>query len=120
MTDALEGRLLPSRADEEAFASALLSLVRTKRVRLRHSEAARRRAADFDRRVTADRAIEVYKQVREEHLRRHPEARDSDRSFASMFLDRLGIEGRLAAAKVGAAVRAVTESTKANFSAASS
>jgi glycosyltransferase involved in cell wall biosynthesis len=120
MTDALEGRLLPSRADEEAFASALCSLVRTKRVRLRHSEAARRRATDFDRRVTADRAIEVYKQVREEHLRRHPEARDSDRSFASMFLDRLGIEGRLAAAKVGAAVRAVTESTKANFSAASS
>ncbi|BET67337.1 glycosyltransferase family 4 protein [Opitutales bacterium ASA1] len=120
MTDALEGRLLPSRADEEAFTSALLSLVRAKRVRLRHSEAARRRAADFDRRVTAERAIAVYKQVREEHLRRHPEARDPDRSFASMFLDRLGIEGRLAAAKVGAAVRAVTESTKANFSAASS
>ncbi len=110
--DGVEGRLLPGDAGEGVFARALLGLVGSKRERERHARAARRRALTVDRGVAAARALAVYEEVRERHLRRDPAAREADRPLAAVVLDRVAIEGRLAGAKLGAAARAIAEASR--------
>lgn len=103
--DARNGRLLAADAPREAMARALLQLARNAKRREAWRAEARRTAAEFDRKVSARKALEFYGEIIASRRAAEPprEATGWDH-----FLDRIGIETRLWADKIGAAVRALT------------
>ncbi len=104
--DEREGRLLASDASQEEFARALREAVASGEQNEAWRRAAVLRAAEFDRRVTAARALDFYKEVRETHRREDPRA--EEHSLWERTRERLAVEAQLVADKVGAAVKAMT------------
>jgi glycosyltransferase involved in cell wall biosynthesis len=104
--DGENGRLLPAEASAEEFASALGEILREPARRETFTAGARRRAAKFDRAVTAERALGFYREVIAAHRRDQP--RTEEHSLWERAKERLAIEGQLVADKVGAAVKAMT------------
>ncbi|MGH8020825.1 MAG: glycosyltransferase [Opitutaceae bacterium] len=103
--DKENGRLLPADASSESIARALVRLIDDAGLRRAWSAGAERTAADFDRMVTADRALAFYQEIVAEHRRsQHTAGGDND---WDAFLERLAIEGGLVADKFGAMARAL-------------
>ncbi len=103
--DRENGRLLPADASPESMARALVRLIDDAPLRRAWSAGAERAAAAFDQAATADRALEFYQEVVDEHRRsRHAPPRESD---WDSFLERIAIEGGLMADKLGAITHAL-------------
>lgn len=104
--DQREGRLLDADASADDFARALRDVVADAEKNNAWREAATLRAAEFDRRVTAARALDFYREVRDAYRREDP--RTEEHTLWERTRERLAIEAQLVADKVGAAVKAMT------------
>jgi glycosyltransferase involved in cell wall biosynthesis len=104
--DRKNGRLLAAGADTAEFSRVLSQVVRDARLRATWSAAARERAAEFDREVTAKRALAFYREVLASH--RRDAVFTEEQTLWERTKERLAVEGQLVADKVGAAVKAMT------------
>jgi 1,2-diacylglycerol 3-alpha-glucosyltransferase len=104
--DKENGRLLAADATAMEFSRALNALIRDAALRKTLGEAARARAADFDRAVTSARALEFYREVLAAHRRDVP--RDEEHTLWDRARERIAVEAQLVADKFGAAVKAAT------------
>jgi glycosyltransferase involved in cell wall biosynthesis len=106
------GRLLPADAPEQAFAEAITELVRDRARLPKLGETARASVHDYDLSVCADRILNLYSQLIEEHAPIVPNPDPWDR-----LLGRLSIEWNLFVEKTSALTAAVveTEATRSNL-----
>ncbi len=105
VTDKKNGRLLPSDASAETLARAFTQAVRNRELRERWRAAAVETAATFDRRRTARMVLEFYQEMIDAYRARH-EGGPPD--IWERILDRIAVETRLFADKIGATVGALS------------
>lgn len=113
LRDSENGVMLAAGASEEEFSTVVLALAEDDARRKHAAEKARKTAAEYDRSVTTDRVISLYKQL---VSRARPETSD-DVPLWDKMLSAVSAEWELAAAKlsaVGAAV-AGTRATEAKL-----
>ncbi len=106
--DRVNGRLLAGTATEESMARALARAVRDPALRETWSRAARTTAEDFDRRLSARKALAFYRELIAENRVRSRSDIDATEEWWKQVWDRVAIEGRLISDKMAAATHAIT------------
>ncbi len=105
------GRLLPAKAAAETMARALAQAVREPDLRGRWRRGARRTAREYDRRATAARALDFYRELIGAH---DAQTRmDEWERWWQQVRDRVAIEGRLIGDKLAAATHALVREASA-------
>lgn len=109
----VSGRLLPGNATEETFAGAIQEMSHDRAALARRGEIARQSVRTFGLDVCADRILELYEQLVEEHAHRE----DADPGPWDRLLGRLEIEWNLLIEKTSALAAAVvdTEATRSQL-----
>lgn len=107
------GRLLPTNASVEMFAEAIDEMTQDPAALLRRGELARESVRDFGLDVCADRVLELYERLIDEHANRD----DADPGPWDRLLGRLEIEWNLLLEKTTALAAAVveTEATRSHL-----
>lgn len=109
----VSGRLLPGNATEETFAEAMREMTRDRAALAHRGDLARQSVRTFGLDVCADRILELYEQLVEEHSHRE----DADPGPWDRLLGRLEIEWNLLIEKTSALAAAVvdTEATRSTL-----
>ncbi len=109
----VSGRLLPGNANEATFAEAMREMTRDRATLVHRGELARQSVRTFGLDVCADRILELYEQLVEEHSHRE----DADPGPWDRLLGRLEIEWNLLIEKTSALAAAVvdTEATRSTL-----
>jgi 1,2-diacylglycerol 3-alpha-glucosyltransferase len=107
LRDRENGRMLPADATAERFARALSQVVRDPDLRGSWCDAAKKQAANFDRKVTAARALAFYKETVAAYRAAAPIA-SADLTAWDHLKERIAVEAHLIADKVGAVVKALS------------
>ena len=109
----VSGRLLPGNANEVTFAEAMREMTRDRATLVHRGELARQSVRTFGLDVCADRILELYEQLVEEHSHRE----DADPGPWDRLLGRLEIEWSLLIEKTSALAAAVvdTEATRSTL-----
>lgn len=109
----VSGRMLPGNANESTFADAIQEMTHDRAALARRGEIARQSVRTFGLDVCADRILELYEQLVEEHSQRE----DADPGPWDRLLGRLEIEWNLLIEKTSALAAAVvdTEATRSQL-----
>jgi len=76
--DGYSGRVLPETTSEEQFAATILEMMTDDKTRRAYSRQAREAAQQFDRKVCAERMLEVYAETIEVYQSTHPDEKPKD------------------------------------------
>lgn len=105
--DQRNGRLLPASTTSEDFGGVLITALDSPDLRQSWREGARATAAEFDRKRTSARMLDVYADAVERHRAVIPMSPLEE--VWDPFIERLATEARLIADKAGSVIRALTE-----------
>ena len=108
VVDGTNGRMLPAGATDAEFAEVLATALAQPEQCEAWRTAARATAAEFDRRKTSAKLLDVYRETVEQHRAAVAPASPLEEVW-DPFIERLATEARLLADKASSVIRAITE-----------